>query len=74
MNQVAGWSRQRQVDRWRVEAERLLAEELQVWRAVEVLERLGTPEARRVLEILAGGAAEALPTTAARAALDRLGR
>ncbi|MBI1915935.1 MAG: hypothetical protein HYS12_14550 [Planctomycetes bacterium] len=58
----------------RVEAESLLAEELQVWRSVEVLERLGTPDARRVLEALAGGAAEALLTTAARAALDRLGR
>jgi hypothetical protein len=58
----------------RVETERLLAEELRVWRAIEVLERIGTSEARRVLEALAGGAAEALPTTAARAALDRLGR
>ncbi|HKB39754.1 MAG TPA: hypothetical protein VKD72_25180, partial [Gemmataceae bacterium] len=58
----------------RIETQSLSAEELQVWRAVEVLERLGTPQARRVLETLASGAAGALPTTAARAALDRLGR
>jgi RNA polymerase sigma factor (sigma-70 family) len=57
----------------RIETQSLSAEELQVWRAIEVLERLGTSEARRLLDALAGGAAEALPTTAARAALNRLG-
>jgi WD40 repeat protein len=42
-------------------------------RAVEVLERLGTPEARKVLEALAKGQAEAPLTQAAKGALHRLG-
>jgi RNA polymerase sigma factor (sigma-70 family) len=41
-------------------------------RAVEVLEHAGTPAARRVLETLAGGAAEARLTQDARASLRRL--
>src|SRR5262249_25875780 len=48
------------------------AEELRAWRAVEVLERLGTPEARQVLEKLAKGAAEVRQTEDAQAALQRL--
>jgi WD40 repeat protein len=40
-------------------------------RAVEVLERLATPEARALLEILAGGAPAALLTQEARASLGR---
>lgn len=51
----------------------LSAEQLRVVRGVEVLERAGTAEAREVLRGLAAGAAGALPTREARAALDRLG-
>jgi WD40 repeat protein len=43
-------------------------------RAVELLERLGTPEARRLLEALAGGQPDARLTADARAALGRLSR
>jgi WD40 repeat protein len=41
-------------------------------RALEVLERIATPEARRVLERVASGAAEAILTIEARASLARL--
>jgi WD40 repeat protein len=51
----------------------LTAEQLRVVRAVEALEGMGTPEARRLLQTLAGGAPGALPTREAQAALDRLG-
>ena len=51
----------------------LTAEQLRVVRSVEALERAATAEAREVLRALAGGAAGALPTREARAALDRLG-
>jgi hypothetical protein len=51
----------------------LTAEQLRLVRAVEALERMGTAEAREVLRGLAGGAAGALPTREARAALDRVG-
>jgi WD40 repeat protein len=50
----------------------LTGEKLQVYRALEVLEGIGTPEARQVLETLAGGAPGAFVTTTARAALARL--
>jgi RNA polymerase sigma factor (sigma-70 family) len=41
-------------------------------RAVEVLEHIGTPEARRLLKALAGGAVEAFLTREAKASLQRL--
>ena len=65
---------------YRRRVERLLArlegvpppERLRGIRAVEVLERVSNPEARRVLESLAGGAPEVLLTREARAAVRRL--
>jgi RNA polymerase sigma factor (sigma-70 family) len=47
-------------------------EHLRELRALEILERLGTPEVRRVLEVLAKGAPEARLTREARATLRRL--
>jgi WD40 repeat protein/beta-lactamase regulating signal transducer with metallopeptidase domain len=52
----------------------LTTEQLRLVRAVEALERMGTPEARQVLRTLAQGAPGALPTREAQAALDRLSR
>jgi hypothetical protein len=49
-------------------------EQLRGLRAVEVLEMIGTPEARDLLEKLATGAAEARLTRDARAALERLAK
>jgi WD40 repeat protein len=49
----------------------LTGERLRVVRAVEVLELIGTPAARQVLEGLAAGAPGALVTTSAQAALQR---
>jgi RNA polymerase sigma factor (sigma-70 family) len=50
------------------------AERLRQFRALEVLEALGTPEARGLLERLGEGAPEARLTREAKAALDRLAR
>ncbi len=47
---------------------------LRTVRSIEVLERIGTPEARQVLERLAGGAVNAWPTLEAQTALRRLKR
>ena len=47
-------------------------ETVRAWRAVEVLERAGTPEARSVLAALAEGAPAARLTREARAGLKRL--
>jgi RNA polymerase sigma factor (sigma-70 family) len=52
----------------------LSADQVRVIRAVEVLERLATPEARQFLQTLAEGAPGALPTQHARAALGRLAK
>ena len=49
-------------------------EELQLLRALEVLEMIGTAEARKVLERLARGAEECDLTREAKAALERLGQ
>lgn len=43
-------------------------------RAIEALERIGTPEAKAVLQSLAKGMGGAMVTKAAQAALDRLER
>ncbi|HEV3117238.1 MAG TPA: WD40 repeat domain-containing protein, partial [Gemmataceae bacterium] len=45
---------------------------LQNFRAIEVLEHIATPEARQLLQKLAGGAVEARLTREAKAACDRL--
>src|SRR5262249_32260750 len=50
----------------------LTAEQVRLVRAVEVLERAGSAEARQVLQTLAQGAPGALPTRQAQAALARL--
>lgn len=50
----------------------LKGERLQVLRAVEVLEHIGTPAARGLLELLASGAADARLTREAKASLERL--
>ncbi len=55
-----------------IELTPLTPEQLRALRAVEVLERAGGPEARRVLETLAGGAPPALLTLEARSTLERL--
>jgi hypothetical protein len=55
------------------EPKRPSADDLRMLRAIAVLERIGTPEARRILEKLSGGAA-VRETREARAALQRLKR
>jgi hypothetical protein len=60
----------------RIERERAsrFCEELRQLRALEVLEHIGTAEARQVLEALAGGYPEARLTQEAKASLRRLAR
>jgi hypothetical protein len=53
-------------------ADDLPPEHLQLWRATELLEHIGTPEARKALRILAEGFAESRITREAKAALQRL--
>jgi hypothetical protein len=57
-----------------VAPEGLSADERQQWRAMEVVEHAGTPDARRLLDELARGAPGPLLTAWAQAALERLSR
>jgi WD40 repeat protein len=50
----------------------LSGDELRAWRVIEVLEHLGTADARKMLEGLAGGASGPLRTEGAKAAVRRL--
>ena len=78
---LAEAARKAEANEVRVRAGRLLAalegkpagERLRAVRAVEVLERVGSAEARAVLKTLAGGADGAAVTREAQAALARLG-
>lgn len=56
----------------KLEPSTLPPETLQVLRAIEILEHIGTPTARRCLEALAKGAADARQTREAKASLRRL--
>ncbi len=56
----------------RLTSSTLTPEQLRIVRAVDVLERIGTPEARRLLKALAAGGPGELPTREAQAALERL--
>lgn len=47
-------------------------ERLRVVRVIEVLERIGSPEARKLLAKLAGGAPDDLTTREAKMSLERL--
>jgi WD40 repeat protein len=57
----------------RAEKGALSREQVRELRAVEALEQAGTPQARRLLEALAGGDADARLTREAKAALRRVG-
>src|SRR5262249_471429 len=56
----------------RLAGPKLTGEQVRAVRAVEVLERIGTPQAVELLQALAGGAPGALTTTNSQTALQRL--
>jgi WD40 repeat protein len=58
----------KKLEKWPASSSAALLE----WRALEVLEHLGTPEARQLLQKLAEGAPEARLTREAKAVLERL--
>jgi hypothetical protein len=60
------------LDKVKNEKRKPSSERIRILRAVEVLERIGTAEARDVLKKLAGGAAGAILTREAKASLQRL--
>jgi hypothetical protein len=62
----------RRIDSVHKKPRTLAPETLQALRAVEVLENIGTPDARQLLESLAQGAPEASLTLKAKASLERL--
>jgi hypothetical protein len=68
-NNGAGWSRF-----WRVQGPVPAGEALRALRALEVLERVATPESAQVLAAVARGAPEARLTREAHASLGRLGK
>lgn len=58
----------------RIDNRVLTSENLRNWRALKILERIATPDARQLLETLAGGTPEAWFSQQAKAALGRLRR
>ena len=64
----------RRIEQLLTKVEQLSPESLRAVRAVEVLEHIGSAEAKRVLERLAAGAEGARLTREAKASLDRLDR
>jgi hypothetical protein len=64
----------RRVEQLLRDAEAMSHEQLRLLRAVELLEQVGSPEARQVLRALASGAPEVRRTREAKAALNRLAR
>jgi WD40 repeat protein len=64
----------RRADQLLADLKSFTVQELRLLRAVEVLEHVGTPEARQVLEALASGTEQARLTRTAKAALERVNR
>jgi hypothetical protein len=62
------------VSKWDQERRMPSGDTLRAIRAVETLERVGTPEARRLVEALAAGLPESRQTREAKASAERLGK